>query len=219
MSGIRDRIIGFERIPAGLIDPNPNQSKTHGRRQVSKFQKIMAEIGFAGAILVRKKGKRYEAIDGHMRVGMLPDETLPCLITDLKPSESKLLVLIYDEIGHLAELDPDKLGAAMAALSPRHRAVAEVAHDLREQDKGDKIKELLAKRRERDKAALDLEELDEEDIDYERQTIWLYCDMTELEGAKKKAKRILATIGTGVGSALDPEKLVKAVEALGSTEV
>src|SRR5690349_127854 len=51
---IRDRITAFRRIPARDLRPNPYNWRTHSREQQRALEAVLAEIGYAGALLARE---------------------------------------------------------------------------------------------------------------------------------------------------------------------
>jgi hypothetical protein len=46
----RDRIIRFERVPAGQLRPNPKNWRTHPAQQRDAMRAVLEEIGYAGTI-------------------------------------------------------------------------------------------------------------------------------------------------------------------------
>ena len=50
---IRDRIIGFERLPVDQLEPHPQNWRIHPDAQRQAMQGILGEIGYAGALIVR----------------------------------------------------------------------------------------------------------------------------------------------------------------------
>jgi hypothetical protein len=48
---IKDRIKRFDRIYAKDLAPNPKNWRTHPTQQIDALKGVLAEIGFAGAIL------------------------------------------------------------------------------------------------------------------------------------------------------------------------
>ena len=65
---IRDRIKELRRVPARELRPNPKNWRTHPPAQQDALRGVLAEIGYAGALLVRElDNESLELIDGHLR--------------------------------------------------------------------------------------------------------------------------------------------------------
>lgn len=64
-SPVRDRIRELRRIPAKELKENPLNYRVHPKRQAKALSALLAEIGFADAVLVREQDGHYVIIDGH----------------------------------------------------------------------------------------------------------------------------------------------------------
>lgn len=51
---IRDRIRELRRVPAGELRPNPRNWRTHPVAQQDALRGVLAEVGYAGALLARE---------------------------------------------------------------------------------------------------------------------------------------------------------------------
>jgi hypothetical protein len=77
---IRDRVKELRRVRAGDLRPSPKNWRTHSAAQADALRGLLAEVGFAGALLARElPGGELELIDGHLRAETLPDEPVPVL--------------------------------------------------------------------------------------------------------------------------------------------
>lgn len=117
-SGFRDRVLGLQSIPKEKIVPDPLNPKVHTARQRAALTAVMQEIGFAGALLVRKlDGNSYALIDGHERLEHFEAGAMVrCLVTDLNGEEARKLLAVYDPIGALAQVDVAKLDELKASI-------------------------------------------------------------------------------------------------------
>ena len=78
---IRDRIKEFRRVPASLLQPNPKNWRTHPQAQQDALKGILAEVGFADALLARETPEGgLMLIDGHLRAETASDALVPVLI-------------------------------------------------------------------------------------------------------------------------------------------
>ena len=65
---IRDRIKELRRVKADRLRPHPKNWRTHPQRQQDALRGILAEIGYADALLARElPDGSLELIDGHLR--------------------------------------------------------------------------------------------------------------------------------------------------------
>jgi len=110
---IRDRVLGLQSIPKEQIVPDPDNPKIHTPQQSAALAAGLQEIGFTGALLVRKlDAKRFALLDGHERLGHFADgESIRCLLTDLTAEEARKLIATYDTIGRMAGIDTEKLAS------------------------------------------------------------------------------------------------------------
>jgi hypothetical protein len=130
---IRDRVRELVRVPASEILPNPRNWRTHPERQRDALKGILAEIGFAGALLARRRDDgALELIDGHLRAETAPDAVVPVLVTDLDESEAALLLATLDPLGALAEADGAKLDALLRDVSTGSAALTDLLAELAE---------------------------------------------------------------------------------------
>lgn len=97
--------------------PNDKNWRVHPREQVQAFQELVDEVGFADVVIVREVDGGYELIDGHMRTGMLQDETLPAIVVDLNDEEADLLLTTLDPLGAMAKENTEKLTALRDEIS------------------------------------------------------------------------------------------------------
>lgn len=121
---IRDRIIGLERIKAADLAPHPKNWRTHPREQRDALKGILAEVGIADALLVRKRGDGYQILDGHCRAEETPDTEWPCLVVDLTDAEAEKLLATHDPLAAMAEADADALRGLLAGVETENEAVA-----------------------------------------------------------------------------------------------
>ncbi len=134
---IRDRIVELVRVPVRDLRPHPKNWRTHPPRQRDALRGLLAEIGFAGALLARRLADgSLELIDGHLRAETTPEAEVPVLVVDLDESEAAKLLALHDPLAGLAEADHDALAGLLAVVQTQSEALrAELdamlpAHDL-----------------------------------------------------------------------------------------
>ncbi|MBC7240172.1 MAG: hypothetical protein H5T71_08750, partial [Chloroflexi bacterium] len=107
---IRDRIKELRRVRAGDLRPNPRNWRIHPDKQRAALRGILAEIGYADALLARELADgTLELIDGHLRAETTPDAVVPVLILDLDEQEAAKLLALLDPLANLAEADTEAL--------------------------------------------------------------------------------------------------------------
>ena len=129
---VKDRIKVFKRLPVSQLEDHPLNWRVHGQRQRAALAELMDRIGFAGACLVREIGPdRYQIIDGHLRKELAGDgDTVPCLITDLTDDEAKKLLLTYDPIAEMADIDQEILRQLVDGIEVDMEAMEIIVGDL-----------------------------------------------------------------------------------------
>jgi hypothetical protein len=129
---IRDRIKDFRRVPASSLVPHPDNWRTHPQAQRDALVGLLAEIGYAGAQLVRElPDGSLQMIDGHARAEEIGEQLVPVLVTDLNEDEAKKLLLTFDPLGAMAEADQAKLDALLAEVKTDDAALGQLLDGLR----------------------------------------------------------------------------------------
>lgn len=111
---IRDRIVELRRVKASELRPNPRNWRRHPKAQADALRGILAEVGFAGALLARETPEGLQLIDGHLRAETTPSQKVPVLVLDVTEQEARKLLATYDTIGALAERDDEMLRSLVA---------------------------------------------------------------------------------------------------------
>lgn len=109
----RDRIVELRRVPAAELLDNPANWRRHTDEQVAALTSILDRIGIVGAVLARETPEGLLIIDGHLRKGIVSDEIVPVLVTDLSEAEAAIVLATYDPIGELAQMDAQALKALL----------------------------------------------------------------------------------------------------------
>lgn len=110
----RDRIVALRRIPASTLLDNPDNWRRHPDEQVAAMTSMLERIGITGALVAREKPDGTLLIlDGHLRKGIVGDELVPVLITDLNDAEAALMLATFDPLSDLAMMDAEALKALL----------------------------------------------------------------------------------------------------------
>lgn len=128
---IRDRIKELRRVKAGLLRPHPKNWRTHPKSQQDALRGLLAEIGYADALLARElPDGTLELIDGHLRAETTPEMEVPVLIVDLDDREAAKLLALHDPLAGLAEADQDVLAGLLAEVETENEAVQKLLDEM-----------------------------------------------------------------------------------------
>jgi hypothetical protein len=132
---IRDRIKELRRVSVGALRPNPRNWRTHPTSQRDALRGVLAEIGYADALLARElEDGALELVDGHLRAETTPDAVVPVLVLDVTAEEADKLLLTLDPLAAMASVDQERLAKLLAEVkfvSPQLDALLEgLALDL-----------------------------------------------------------------------------------------
>jgi len=128
---IRDRIKDLRRVSAKSLRPNPKNWRTHNTRQRNVLKGILAEIGYADALLARElPDGSLQLIDGHLRAETTPNQQVPVLILDLNDAEADKLLATLDPLAALAGTDQTILDDLLAQVETENIAVQEFLRSL-----------------------------------------------------------------------------------------
>lgn len=114
----RIRLRELVTIRADEIDPHPENFRAHPEHQRTALRRLLDDVGFVGALLVRRVGKRYQLLDGHLRLEELdPAAKVPAAVLDLDDDEARAVLAGYDQVASLATIDPEKFEALRRGLA------------------------------------------------------------------------------------------------------
>jgi hypothetical protein len=121
---IRDRIKEFRRVEAGRLRPNPKNWRTHPQAQRDALKGVLAEVGYADALLVRElPDGSLELIDGHLRAETTPDQAVPVLVLDVNDEEAAKLLAVLDPLADMAVADGPLLADLLEQVETENEAV------------------------------------------------------------------------------------------------
>ncbi len=121
---IRDRIKELRRVSASALRPHPKKWRTHPTAQRDALQGVLAEIGYAAALLARElPDGSLQLIDGHLRAETTPEMEVPVLIVDLDDAETAKLLVLLDPLAASAGTNPEMLADLMLEVQTESAAV------------------------------------------------------------------------------------------------
>ena len=128
---IRDRIKELRRVRAGDLSPNPRNWRTHPQGQVDALRGVIAEVGYADALLARElPDGTLELIDGHARQSLDPDQEVPVLVLDLDQDEALKLMTVLDPLAAMAEANESALETLLAEIDTDSEAVQAMLDEM-----------------------------------------------------------------------------------------
>ena len=128
---IRDRVKELRRVRGAELYPNPRNWRTHPRAQHDALRGLLAEVGYAGALLARElPDGSLELIDGHLRAEVTPDALVPVLVLDVTEAEADKILLTHDPLGAMAGSDTVKLDALLRRVNTGCAEVQQMLADL-----------------------------------------------------------------------------------------
>ncbi|NQT15539.1 MAG: ParB N-terminal domain-containing protein [Planctomycetes bacterium] len=128
---VRDRIQELRRVKASQLRPHPKNWRTHPAAQQDALRGLLAEIGYAGALLARElPDGSLELIDGHLRAEITPEVEVPVLVLDLDEKEAAKLLALHDPLADLAEANRDVLADLLEHVETENEAVQAVLDEV-----------------------------------------------------------------------------------------
>lgn len=132
---IRDRVKELRRVKASELLPNPKNWRTHPRKQRDALKGILAEIGYADALIARElEDGSLQLIDGHLRAETTPDQEVPVLVLDVNEVEAKKLLLSLDPLAELAEKNDAMLSELLSEVNTGNDSLGEMWNNLLAED-------------------------------------------------------------------------------------
>ena len=119
----RNRIVGYDVVPADQLLANPSNWRGHPKTQQDSLTGILDDVGWVQEIIVNKTTGH--VVDGHMRVELAisRNEDVPVKYVELSEAEEKLILATFDPISALAFTDAEKLADLLQAVNSDNAAV------------------------------------------------------------------------------------------------
>jgi hypothetical protein len=115
-------------VPDKLSD-NPLNWRKHPEKQLSALKDVLADVGWAGALLYNERTKRL--IDGYARKKISKGkQKVPVLVGSWSEEQEKKILATLDPLAALAEADHEALQALLQGLQPESEAVQALLKEL-----------------------------------------------------------------------------------------
>jgi hypothetical protein len=130
---IRNRVKALRTVKASELAPNPKNWRTHPKAQQDALRGILAEVGYADALLARElPDGSLMLVDGHLRAETTPDQDVPVLILDINEAEADKLLLSLDPLAALAETNAHALDALLREVDTGSEGLQQMYADMAE---------------------------------------------------------------------------------------
>jgi hypothetical protein len=117
-------------VKASDLTPNPNNWRTHPTMQRQAMQGLMDEVGFADVVLAYDRDGTLTLVDGHLRVDLLGDQSIPVGILDVNDDEANKILATLDPLAALAIPDPSVLQALIANIDFDTLAITDMLSEI-----------------------------------------------------------------------------------------
>ena len=121
--GIKDRVKELRRIRASELIPHPQNWRQHPETQSAALSGVLADIGFADAVIARETPDGLQLIDGHLRQDLMGDQEIPVLVVDLTEDEAKKMLVTFDPLSAMADTNADILRSLLASTNFENDAI------------------------------------------------------------------------------------------------
>jgi DNA modification methylase len=130
---IRNRVKALRTVKASELAPNPKNWRTHPKAQQDALRGILAEVGYADALLARElPDGSLMLVDGHLRAETTPDQEVPVLVLDINEAEADKLLLSLDPLAALAETNAQALDALLREVDTGSEGLQQMYADMAE---------------------------------------------------------------------------------------
>jgi len=130
---IRNRVKELRYVPASQLQPNPKNWRTHPQSQQDALRGILAEVGYADALLARElPDGTLMLVDGHLRAETTPEQEVPVLVLDIDEAEADKLLLSLDPLAALAETNAVALDALLREVDTGSEGLQAMYSELAE---------------------------------------------------------------------------------------
>ena len=129
---IKDRIKELRRVKASELIPNPKNWRTHPVAQQDALKGVLAEVGYADALIARETPNGLMLVDGHLRAETTPDADVPVLVLDINEEEADLILATLDPLAAMAGRDEERLNALLELVTSDNEGVCTLLANLQE---------------------------------------------------------------------------------------
>lgn len=126
----RNRIVGHGKQKASEFLAHPDNWRIHPQEQREAMRGVLCEVGWVQTVIVNKRSGYL--IDGHERVWQAlqnGDQLVPYVEVDLSEDEERFVLLTFDPLGSMAQVNEGKLVELLQEVSTADQAVQRMLSD------------------------------------------------------------------------------------------
>jgi hypothetical protein len=127
---IKNRVKELRQVKASELLPNPKNWRRHPASQSNALRGVLADIGYADALIAYETPDGLMLIDGHLRAETTPDTEVPVLVTDLNEQEADKLLATLDPLAAMAEQDNPALESLLKDMATPNDALAHMLEQM-----------------------------------------------------------------------------------------
>lgn len=127
---VKQRVQELRWVPASELIPHSKNWREHPKAQQDAMAGVLAEIGFANAVIARETPEGLQLIDGHLRHEMMGNEPIPVLVVDVTEEEADQLLVTLDPLALMANSNTDNLLELLATTQFESQAVNDMLEAL-----------------------------------------------------------------------------------------
>ena len=125
-----DRVVELRRVKASELKQNPMNWRRHPESQSAALEGMLADVGFADAVIARETEDGLELVDGHLRQEIMQDDVIPVLVVDINEDEARRMLATLDPLSAMAETDGAMLQTLLDTIEVDNDAVRAMLDDL-----------------------------------------------------------------------------------------
>ena len=114
---MRSRIKELRYVKASELVADPRNYRRHPERQRRAMAAMLGRLGHVNAVVARETPEGLVLIDGHLRAGLDPSQSIPVLVVDLDERESGEALATLDPLGAMGETDDGAYESLLASIA------------------------------------------------------------------------------------------------------
>ena len=129
----KDRILSFGKKKASEFTANPNNPRTHPKKQRKAVKGSLESLGWIDVVIENKRTGYL--IDGHERIWQALDHgdaEVPYILVDLSPEEEAQALLSLDFMANMAQTDKSMVENLLSQFNTENQAIQQFLSELAE---------------------------------------------------------------------------------------
>ena len=127
---IKNRIKELRVVPASELLPNPKNWRKHPEQQENALRSMLADVGFANAVIAKETDEGFMLLDGHLRLDVASDAEVPVLVVDLTEVEADKVLATLDPLASMAETSTNMLADLLEQIQLNDDGLSDLLNGL-----------------------------------------------------------------------------------------